>query len=175
MLCMDLAHRDVRVQLSFVTTTTTAAARAPHQRQPARSKRAPGHVLAKVRGAPPAAQGLRARRAAQPVRHQERTPCVERDHNGDRRRRGRRRQLALEERDGSSPRTRSCDGISSAQLLTKAASAPVVRRSDGGLAVRVSQMTTTEAARTSHHDDECSNMASLFIRSIIMWGRGVHI
>ena len=40
------------------------------------------------------------------------------DDNGERRRRRRRRQLALEGRGGSSPRTRSCDGSSSARLLT---------------------------------------------------------
>ena len=125
----DLAHQGRHerviargVQQPCVTTTTTAAARA---RQARRANGHAGHVLALVRGRAPAAQGPRAvaqanmrgsqnERRASP-RRQRRT-STSRDDDDSSRSRG--AKDALEGRDGSSPRTRSCDGSSSARLLT---------------------------------------------------------
>jgi hypothetical protein len=124
----DLAHQGRHerviargVQQPCVTTTTAAAA----ARQARRANEHSGHVLASVRGSVPAAQGPRAvahpnlrgsqnERRASP-RRQRRT-STSRDDDDSSRSRG--AKVALEGREGSSPRTRSCDGSSSARLLT---------------------------------------------------------
>jgi hypothetical protein len=124
----DLAHQGRHerviargVQQPCVTTTTAAAA----ARQARRANGYSGQVLAVARGSVPAAQGPRAvaqanmrgsqneRRAA--PRRQRRT-STSRDDDDSSRSRG--AKVALEGREGSSPRTRSCDGSSSALLLT---------------------------------------------------------
>jgi hypothetical protein len=123
----DLAHQGRHerviargVQQPCVTTTTAAAA----ARQARRANEHSGHVLASVRGYVPAAQGPRAvahpnlrgsqnERRASP-RRQRRT-STSRDDDDSSRSRG--AKVALEGREGSSPRTRSCDGSSSARLL----------------------------------------------------------
>ena len=115
------------VHLPFVTTTTTAAARAP----PSMVGIATGAEQAGAKASSPYEPSARAARSSTCAAS--RTPFVRHyDNNGDRQRRGRRRQLALEERGGSSPRTRGYDGSSSARLLTKAASAPAVCHDDDG-------------------------------------------
>ena len=64
-----LRTRDVH--LPFVTTTTTAAARAPHKRQPARSKRARRACARHRQGRQIPCSPTPRARAAQPLRHQE--------------------------------------------------------------------------------------------------------
>ena len=110
------------VQPPCVITTTTAAARA---RQARRANEHSGHVLAIDRGYVPAAQGPRAvaqlnmrgfknERRASPRRQRRTSTSLDDDDSS----RSRGATVALEGRDGSSPRTRSCDGSSGARLLT---------------------------------------------------------
>jgi hypothetical protein len=65
-------------------------------------------------------------------------------------------ELALEGRGGSSPRTRSCDGSSSARLLTEVVSVLAVRHSDDGS--RTCVIDDDGSCSTQQHGDEDSAM-----------------
>ena len=181
----DLAHRArCGVQQPCVTTTTTAAARA---RQARRANGHTGQVLASARGSGPCRPRSEGGRAANCAA--QRTNAVRHyDDSGVRRRhttatvaRARGARGCARGARGSSPRTRSCDGSSSARLLTEAASALAVRHSDDGSRACVidddgscSSDAATWRGRTQEGDRHAAidRSMSLIILSVIMSGGG---
>ena len=99
------------VQQPCVTTTTTAAARA---RQARRANGNAGHVLAISQGPRPCSPRSEGSSRSSTCAASRTNAVRHNDDNGERQRRGRRQQLALEGRDGSSPRTESCHSSSRA-------------------------------------------------------------
>ena len=91
------------------------------------------------------------------VRHYDDSGVRRRHYDGDGSSRSRSAaELALEGRGGSSPRTRSCDGSSSARLLTEAVSVLAVRHSDDGS--RACVIDDDGSCSTQQHGDEDSAM-----------------